>query len=531
MPNSNNRKSREDKSFNNNRFDASSKNDRQERSNTENKRKFDGDRKQSYGDRPTRSERPSSDERGQDRRTSGDRPFAKRPFSQDSREKSRDSRSGGERSSERRSFGGDKREGFSSSRPQGDRPYEKKRFERRPFGEDKRGGASGGRSTGDRPYEKKSFDRRPSGDDRRSGAAGSRPQGDRPFERKPFGSDRKPFGEDKRERRPYGDDRKPFGEDKRERRPYGDDRRPGRPSDKPQSDRPYEKKPFRTDERRSGDRRPSDRRTDTGENRTWTSEEHVGKPNMRLRKKTTAPSTVSDLIRLNRYIANAGICSRRKADELIEAGVISVNGEAITELGHKINPMTDVIRYNGATLKREKMTYVLLNKPKDYITTTDDPQERRTVMQLVEKASKERIYPIGRLDRNTTGLLLMTNDGDLADKLSHPRNNITKIYQVELSKSLSQGDLNKIAFGLELEDGLIKVDEISYVAGASKKEVGVQIHSGKNRIVRRIFEHLGYEVVKLDRVVYANLTKKDLPRGRWRYLDEKEIIQLKHLIK
>lgn len=252
---------------------------------------------------------------------------------------------------------------------------------------------------------------------------------------------------------------------------------------------------------------------------------------MRLRKKTTAPSTVSDLIRLNRYIANAGICSRRKADELIEAGVISVNGEAVTELGHKVNPMKDVIRYNGETLKREKMTYVLLNKPKDYITTTDDPQERRTVMQLVEKASKERIYPIGRLDRNTTGLLLMTNDGDLADKLSHPRNNITKIYQVELNKSLSQGDLNKIAFGLELEDGLIKVDEISYVAGASKKEVGVQIHSGKNRIVRRIFEHLGYEVVKLDRVVYANLTKKDLPRGRWRYLDEKEIIQLKHLIK
>jgi len=502
MPNSNNRKSREDKSFNNNRFDANSKNERQDRPNAENKRKFDGDRKKSFGDRPARPERPSSDERGQERRTSGDRPFAKKPFSQDSREKSRDSRAGGERSSERRSFGGDKREGFSGSRPQGDRTFEKKPFERRPFGDDKRGG------------EKKSFDRRPFGEDKRSGAAGSRPQSDRPFERKPFGSDRKPFAEDKRERRPYGDERKP-----------------GRPSDRPQSDRPYEKKPFRADERRSVDRRPADRRTDTGENRNWTSEEHVGKPNLRLRKKTTAPSTNSDLIRLNRYIANAGICSRRKADELIEAGVISVNGESITELGHKVNPMKDVIRYNGETLKREKMTYVLLNKPKDYITTTEDPQERRTVMQLVEKASKERIYPIGRLDRNTTGLLLMTNDGDLADKLSHPRNNVTKIYQVELNKSLSQGDLNKIAFGLELEDGLIKVDEISYVAGGSKKEVGVQIHSGKNRIVRRIFEHLGYEVVKLDRVVYANLTKKDLPRGRWRYLDEKEIIQLKHLIK
>jgi 23S rRNA pseudouridine2605 synthase len=172
----------------------------------------------------------------------------------------------------------------------------------------------------------------------------------------------------------------------------------------------------------------------------------------------------------------------------------------------------------------------LLNKPKDYITTTDDPQERRTVMHLVEKASRERIYPIGRLDRNTTGLLLMTNDGDLADKLSHPRSNIVKLYQVELNKPLIQGDLNKIAFGIELEDGLIKPDTISYVQGASKREIGIQIHSGKNRIVRRIFESLGYDVVKLDRVVYAGLTKKDLTRGRWRYLDEKEVIQLKHLI-
>ena len=200
-------------------------------------------------------------------------------------------------------------------------------------------------------------------------------------------------------------------------------------------------------------------------------------------------------------------------------------------MGFKVDPAKDVIRYNGETLKREKMVYVLLNKPKDYITTTDDPQERRTVMQLVEKASRERIYPVGRLDRNTTGLLLMTNDGDLAEKLSHPKNNVTKIYHAELNRSLSQGDLNKIAFGLELEDGFIKPDEVTYVQGASKREIGIQIHSGKNRIVRRIFEHLGYEVVKLDRVIYANLTKKDLPRGRWRYLDDKEIIQLKHLIK
>jgi 23S rRNA pseudouridine2605 synthase len=262
-------------------------------------------------------------------------------------------------------------------------------------------------------------------------------------------------------------------------------------------------------------------------NSSWSGVEKT--PTMRGRKNPVQQD--DGLIRLNRYISNAGICSRRKADELIAAGVVSVNGVPVSELGHKIDPYKDEVRYNGELLKREKKVYVLLNKPKDYITTTDDPQERRTVMQLVEKASRERIYPVGRLDRNTTGLLLMTNDGDLADKLSHPKNGITKIYHVELSKSLSQGDLNKIQFGLELEDGLIKPDSVSYVTGGSKREVGIQIHSGKNRIVRRIFEHLGYDVVKLDRVVYGNLTKKDLPRGRWRFLEEHELIQIKHLIK
>ncbi|MDP9047133.1 MAG: pseudouridine synthase [Bacteroidota bacterium] len=280
------------------------------------------------------------------------------------------------------------------------------------------------------------------------------------------------------------------------------------------------------DDRSPGSERPQ--RSKSGYDRI-TRDESAPVKTLRGRKK--APETKdTGLIRLNRYISNAGICSRRKADELISAGVVSVNGTVISELGHKVDPQKDEIRYNGELLKREKMVYVLLNKPKDYITTTEDPQERRTVMHLVEKASKERIYPIGRLDRNTTGLLLMTNDGDLADKLSHPKNNIVKLYQVELNKNLIQGDLNKIAFGLELEDGLIKPDTISYVAGGSKREIGIQIHSGKNRIVRRIFEHLGYDVVKLDRAVYANLTKKDLPRGRWRFLEESEVIQLKHLI-
>jgi 23S rRNA pseudouridine2605 synthase len=280
---------------------------------------------------------------------------------------------------------------------------------------------------------------------------------------------------------------------------------------------------------RSTDSRPYRKREEgTGYKRKEDRGERIA-PTTRARK--TAEPKDDGLIRLNRYIANSGICSRRKADELIEAGVVSVNNVPVTELGHKVDPYKDEIRYNGELLKREKKVYVLLNKPKDYITTTDDPQERKTVMQLVEKASRERIYPVGRLDRNTTGLILMTNDGDLADKLSHPRNGITKIYHVELNKSLSQGDFNKIQFGLELEDGVIKPDNVSYVAGASKKEIGIQIHSGKNRIVRRIFEHLGYDVVKLDRVVYGNLTKKDLPRGRWRFLEDHELIQIKHLIK
>ncbi|MEJ5963963.1 pseudouridine synthase [Pedobacter immunditicola] len=281
---------------------------------------------------------------------------------------------------------------------------------------------------------------------------------------------------------------------------------------------------------RSTDSRPFRKREEEGGEGRPSFSPRGDKPVMRSRKPAE-PKADDGLIRLNRYIANSGICSRRKADELIAAGVVSVNNIVISELGHKVDPAKDSIRYNGELLKREKRVYVLLNKPKDYITTTDDPQERRTVMQLVEKASRERIYPVGRLDRNTTGLLLMTNDGDLADKLSHPKNGITKIYQVELNKSLSQGDLNKIQFGIELEDGLIKPDSVSYVAGGSKKEIGIQIHSGKNRIVRRIFEHLGYDVVKLDRVVYGNLTKKDLPRGRWRYLEEHELIQIKHLIK
>ena len=235
----------------------------------------------------------------------------------------------------------------------------------------------------------------------------------------------------------------------------------------------------------------------------------------------------TDSIRLNKYIANAGVCSRREADKLITAGEISVNGKIIDELGFKVNP-TDNVKYKGKTLAREKFVYVLLNKPKDFITTTDDPENRQTVMQLVSKACKERIYPVGRLDRNTTGLLLFTNDGDLAKKLSHPSHNVKKIYQVELDRALNKEDFLKIHEGVDLEDGPVKVDDFAIISD-NRKTIGIEIHLGRNRIVRRIFEHLNYEVVKLDRVMYAGLTKKDLKRGTWRYLTQKEVIKLKHL--
>ncbi|MBR4787308.1 MAG: pseudouridine synthase [Bacteroidales bacterium] len=236
-------------------------------------------------------------------------------------------------------------------------------------------------------------------------------------------------------------------------------------------------------------------------------------------------------IRLNKYIANAGICSRRDADVLIASGAITVNGEVVTEMGHKVLP-TDEVRYGDKVLQREKPVYVLLNKPKDYITTTDDEHDRANVMELVRDACAERIYPVGRLDRDTTGLLLFTNDGDLTKKLTHPSSQIEKTYLVELDKPFASIDMAALRNGIELADGVITPDDVQYVEGAdSKKEVGITIHSGKNRIIRRMFEYLGYEVVKLDRVVFAGLTKKDLRRGMWRFLTKNEISFLKMISK
>lgn len=243
-------------------------------------------------------------------------------------------------------------------------------------------------------------------------------------------------------------------------------------------------------------------------------------------KAETPPKKDDGLIRLNKYLANSGLGSRRHADELIKMGLVSVNGQTITEMGFKVKP-GDEVRYENKLLKAEKMVYILLNKPKGTITTTQDPQERNTVMHLVAKACKERVYPVGRLDRNTTGLLLLTNDGELAEKLSHPSYNTKKIYKAELDKPLTKADFDKISAGIHLEEGKAVVDDLAIVSD-DKKTVGIELHIGWNRIVRRIFEALGYEVIRLDRVVYAGLDKKDLPRGHWRFLKAEEIVKLKH---
>lgn len=241
---------------------------------------------------------------------------------------------------------------------------------------------------------------------------------------------------------------------------------------------------------------------------------------------TNAKEAPITQLRLNRFIAMSGVCSRRDADKLIADGLIKVNGQVVTEMGVTVN-INDKIEYNGTILTAEKKKYVLLNKPKDTVTTTDDPEERRTVMDLVADACDERIYPVGRLDRNTTGVLLLTNDGELAEQLTHPRYGVRKIYHVYLNMNVTQVDMERMLKGLHLEDGNIAVDDVRYVDSNDHKQVGVQIHSGKNRIVRRIFEHLGYEVEKLDRVYFAGLTKLNVPRGSWRFLTDTEVNKLK----
>ena len=234
----------------------------------------------------------------------------------------------------------------------------------------------------------------------------------------------------------------------------------------------------------------------------------------------------ADEIRLNKFIANAGICSRREADELISSGAVTVNGKVISELGTKIKP-TDQVKYGGEKIRSERKAYIVMNKPKDFITTVEDPHAKKTVMELFRNKVKERVYPVGRLDRTTTGVLLFTNDGELAKRLMHPRFKKKKIYHVYLNKALKKNDFQVLLNGIDLEDGPIAADKLSYVDAEDKNQVGLEIHSGRNRIVRRMFEHLGYKVTRLDRVYFAGLTKQKLRRGQWRYLTDKEIGKLK----
>lgn len=288
----------------------------------------------------------------------------------------------------------------------------------------------------------------------------------------------------------------------------GDDNRTKRPS-RYVSGKSEEKKPFKSS---SAVSKPAST---------------AGKPKKKFTPKGKPQPKDDGLVRLNKFLANAGICSRREADELIKAGAVKINGKVVTQLGTKVAP-TDNVEYGGQGISAEKSVYLLLNKPKNYITSVSDERGRKTVMWLVEKACKERIYPVGRLDRTTTGLLLFTNDGDLAKKLTHPKHEIKKVYHVHLDRKANKADLEKLVNGIKLEDGNAQADSVSFVDN-DKTQVGIELHSGRNRIVRRMFEAIGYKVVKLDRVMFAGLTKKDIPRGKHRFLTQKEIGFLKML--
>lgn len=463
--------------------------------------------------------------RTEDRRDYGRRDFDRKP------------------SGERRSFSGDRRSfGEGTDRPR--RPFGDNDRPRRPFGD--RQGHSFGDSS-DRP--RRSFGDRP---ERQYGERSERP-------RRPFGENsdrpRRSFGDNDRPRRSYGDSqdrprrsfgdrperqfgerperpRRPFGENQdRPRRSFGDNDRPrrsyGDSQDRPRrsfGDRPG--RPFREkrgfsngnnsrqdmnyfrDEDESGISKMISRRPQV-DSSMYSDNDHVSVP-------------IKDEIRLNKFIANSGVCSRREADNFILAGVVTVNGEVVTELGTKVNISTDDIRFNGERLKGEEKVYIIMNKPKGYVTTASDPHADRTVMDLL-KGCSSRVFPVGRLDKNTTGVLMFTNDGEIAEKLTHPSYDKKKIYQVSLDGKLRQEDYDKILSGIELPDGMIAADALEYIEEDDHRKLGIEIHSGKNRIVRRIFESLGYEVKALDRVYFAGLTKKGLKRGEWRFLTEGEV--------
>ena len=429
------------------------------------------------GDRPQRayssdrSYRPRFNPNGEN----GDRP-----------QRSYGNNAGGDRPYRPRynSEGGDRPQRSYGNNAGGDRPY-RPRYNSE--GGDRPQRSYGNNAGGDRSYRPRYNSE---GGDRPQRSYGNNAGGDRPY-RPRYNSE----GGD-RPQRSYGNN---AGGDRPYRPRYN-----GEGGDRPQ--RPYGN--------RDSYSRPIRRTADYDPNAKYSKKKQI-----EYKEQFVDPN---EPIRLNKFLANAGVCSRREADEFITAGVVSVNGEVVTELGTKIK-RGDEVKFHDQAVSIERKIYVLLNKPKDTVTTSDDPQARRTVMDLVKGACSERIYPVGRLDRNTTGVLLLTNDGDLASKLTHPKYLKKKIYHVHLDKNLTKADMEQIAAGIQLDDGEIQADAISYTDDFKKDEVGIEIHSGKNRIVRRIFESLGYKVVKLDRVFFVGLTKKGLRRGEWRYLTEQEV--------
>ncbi|MES2516815.1 MAG: pseudouridine synthase [Bacteroidota bacterium] len=515
------------------------------------KREFNSGERKPYGERSESGERKPYGEKREF--NSGERkPYGeKREFN----------------SGERKPYG-EKREFNSGERkPYGERSES---GERKPYGE-KREFNSGERKPYDEKREFNSGERKPYGEKREFNSGERKPYGEkREFnsgERKPYGEkrefnsgERKPFNPD--ERKPYGErpERKDFNAG--ERKPYGDKKefsygadkrkpvakrfdkgdfnkpRPNATGERPSFDEKKNKiegndkteKTFGSAKVNFGGKNLFKAHRPVEESDKWTPTYKIGQyrdtaPKKVQKKITESEKKNSAEIRLNRFIANAGVCSRREADDIIKSGEIKVNGEIITEMGYQVQP-GDVVKMGNKKLSREKMVYVLINKPKDFITTTEDPDDRKTVMDLVKNACEERIYPVGRLDRNTTGLLLLTNDGELADKLTHPSNEIEKLYQVEIDKPLTTEHYEEILKGVKLEDGEFKADELGMVT-PDGMVIGIKIHSGRNRIVRRLFESLGYEVLKLDRTTFAGLNKKDLPRGSWRFLTEKEVVKLK----
>ena len=375
------------------------------------------------------------------------------------------------------------------------------------------------RNYSDRPHSdrpQRSYDDRPA---RQYGDRPARPYGER--QSRPYGErQQRPYGE--HQSRPYGEKpQRNFGE--RSQRPYGD-----------KTQRPYGEKP----QRRQGPKPAQGKKFSKTAKRTWTAASEAGIDRMISRRPQVASQAenlsdndyvktpIQEEVRLNKFIANSGVCSRREADTLIQAGVVTVNGEVVTELGTKVNIYKDEIKFNGEKLKGEEKVYLVMNKPKGFVTTASDPHADKTVMDLL-KGCRYRVFPVGRLDKNTTGVLMFTNDGEIAERLTHPSYDKKKIYQVSLNKPLAQEDYDSILSGVLLSDGEVRADELEYIDADDHRKLGIEIHSGKNRIVRRIFESLGYEVKALDRVYFAGLTKKGLKKGEWRQLTEGEVNILK----